>query len=562
MKQLKCMILAAMIMFSAGGFQAAGAGESPKGESLHVGVLSAPKSMNFLGATDVWSRKVLRLIHMPLYIRDPRDGAILPWLAERQPESDAKGLLVTVRLKEAQWDDGTPVSSDDLLYTWEVIRRFNVPGHVEHWQMVERVEAVDPRTIRFVLKEPSAAFFNETLLTPFLQKKGWEPLIRPLEGMENATARLIGLKPERVPSSGPFSIVSDPSHDLVLMKRNPYFFARGGLAAGMQLGPYVEWVVFHVYRSVGEALAALKNGEIDFYAGDVCEQSVAELKDEPDLQFFRTDRRGYDYLGFNLRRPPYSDRAFRQAVAALIEREDMIDKAFADDVVPARSVIPAHNAFWCDAQLQLPGDGLAGDDARLDFAKELLRKAGYTWEKDSLLLPAGGKMAPMELLTTPAGCRPDRFAAALLMKKWLARVGIPVTIRMLALQDLLKALSGGEFDAYLMGWTNLSDEPAYLNTFFHSREARLGGKNYSGFKNAEFDRLAESAQVEVDPLKRKEYVVALQRLLASELPYIPLYSKKKIDAVRVDRLTGWVPQPGGVGNLWSFLMVRPAKAEE
>jgi len=559
MKMLKCMILAAVVALWAGLLEPAEAGESPKGESLHVGVLSGPRSMNFLGATDVWSRKVLRLIHMPLYIRDPRDGSVLPWIAERKPESDPKGTIVTVRLKEAHWDDGTPVSSDDLLYTWEVIRRFNVPGHVEHWQMVERVEALDPRTIRFILKEPSAAFFNETLLTPFLQKKAWAPLIQPLEGTENAVRRLTGLKPDRVPSSGPFSIVNDPSHDFVLMKRNPHFFAQGECIAGMQVGPYVDWVVFHVYRNVGEALAALKNGEIDFYAGDVCEESVKELKNEPGLQFFRTDRRGYDYLGFNLRRPPYNDRAFRQAVAALIDREAMIDKAFAGDVAPARSVIPPHNAFWCDAQLQLPGDGLADDDARLDDARESLRKAGYTWEKNSLVLPTGDKMPPMELLTTPAGCRPDRFAAALLLKKWLARLGIPVTIRMLALQDLLKALSAGEFDVYLMGWTNLSDEPAYLNTFFHSREARLGGKNYPGFKNAEFDRLAESAQRQVDPLKRKEHVVEMQRLIAQELPYIPLYSKKKIDAVRIDRLMGWVPKPGGVGNLWSFLMLRPAK---
>jgi len=108
-----------------------------------------------------------------------------------------------------------------------------------------------------------------------------------------------------------------------------------------------------------------------------------------------------------------------------------------------------------------------------------------------------------------------------------------------------------------MGWANLSDDPDYLRTFFHSREARSGGKNYPRFRNAAFDDLAEKASLERDPARRKALVFEMQALIARELPYIPLYTGPKVEAARNDHFKGWIKMPGGIGNLWSFVHLRP-----
>jgi len=83
-----------------------------------------------------------------------------------------------------------------------------------------------------------------------------------------------------------------------------------------------------------------------------------------------------------------------------------------------------------------------------------------------------------------------------------------------------------------MGWSHLSEDPDYLKTFFHSREAHASGKNYPRFRNAAFDDLAEKASRETDPDRRKTLVFDMQALIAREIPCIPLFTGPRVEAAR------------------------------
>jgi ABC-type transport system substrate-binding protein len=74
----------------------------------------------------------------------------------------------------------------------------------------------------------------------------------------------------------------------------------------------------------------------------------------------------------------------------------------------------------------------------------------------------------------------------------------------------------------------------------------------SGYKNPEYDRIADESAETIDPKKRQALIWKMQEILARDVPYLPLYNPKLLEAVRVDKFKGWVPMLEGIGNTWSF----------
>ena len=112
---------------------------------------------------------------------------------------------------------------------------------------------------------------------------------------------------------------------------------------------------------------------------------------------------------------------------------------------------------------------------------------------------------------------------------------------------------------FIMGWRNLSIDPDYLRRFFHSSYDFPNMWNYTGYKNAEYDGMADLQAKTFDLKERRSIILRLQKMLMADLPYIPLYVPHLMEGVRTDRFVGWVKQLGGVGNIWSFSLLRPTK---
>ncbi len=527
-------------------------------DSIHIVIPNSPKSLNYFDATDAWSQKVLRFFHMPLYVRGPAKGKMLPWLAESLPIPGDRPNVVTIRLRAAKWDDDSPVTVEDLIFTVKIIQEFNVPGHMEKWQDVLKMEALDERTIRFTLKGPSPGFFKRALFAPFVQKKRWFRTALSARATDDPLGTLTAVTPQTVSSNGPFFLQTYTEPFFMVLKKNPHFFARGHEMDGISVGPYLNTIILDFNRDVQKSLNELAKGKVDFIWWDLPRGSVLKVERMPHVALYRTNRTGYDYLAFNLNRPPFNDRAFRRAVALLVDRKQMIRRILTGGGTPVYSVIPPQNKFWSNPRVADAGDGLTMEE-RADQATKILQKAGYSWVDTHLILPDGKKMKPMEILTTRGWHRPFRLKVALQIKKVLSKIGIPVSTRMQSFHQMIALLRKGDFDAFVMGWANLSEDPDYLKTFFHSREAGSGGKNYTRFRNAAFDDLVERASRETDPGRRKALVFDMQVLIARETPCIPLYTGPRVEAARNDHFKGWIEMPGGIGNLWSFVHLRPIK---
>lgn len=536
------------------GFCFGGAAGAETG-ALRIGVLNRPESLNYFGATDVYSRRVLSLLHMPLYIRSPRGGKMVPWLAESQPLMEGPGEKATIRLRKARWDDGSMVTAHDLAFTVKVIQDFKVPGQIEKWEIVKDVEVVDDQTIRFILREASPTFISRTLQTGFVQKTDWEPIIRALKEEKAPLERLLGYRPVRVVGNGPFSMTRAGTTYIQVLKANRSFFASGMDIDGLEVGPYVDALFLILYPDDEEATAALTAGDIDFIWGDVPVHHTPALRHNANITLYRNVRSGYDWIGFNLNRAPFSDRAFRSAISFLVERGQIVRHVLKDEGEPVLSVIPPGNIFWRNPRIQTLGHDL-GHEKRLAEARDALARAEYAWSDGALVLPDGNKMARADLLIANAGNRPDRLKTARIIQKWLGALGVSIRMHMEPMDHAMDRLRGNDFDMVLMGWASLPDDPDYLRTFFHSREAEPFGRNTTRFRNTRFDDLAQRAYGEVDPDERRRLVFEMQELIAQELPCIPLYAMTRIEAVRSDAAKGWIGSPAGIGNLWSFLNVR------
>ncbi len=78
----------------------------------------------------------------------------------------------------------------------------------------------------------------------------------------------------------------------------------------------------------------------------------------------------------------------------------------------------------------------------------------------------------------------------------------------------------------------------------------------SGYRNPEFDRIADASTVEMDHEKRVKLIRDMQKMILEDIPYLPIYNPNLIEAARTDRFTGWIGMLEGIGNIWSYCQIR------
>ncbi len=543
--------------------------ENHRPKALKIGLAEEPRTLNIWLASDANSRKVLSLIYQPLYVHDPETLDLVPWLAESMPVYDAQALSYTVALREAQWSDGTPFSSRDVAFTGRLIQSFKVPRYASNWSFIKRIETPDSRTVIFFLEQPMAAFLSSTLATPIVQEKEWSGISEKAKTTEKPLATLINRRMQHPVGTGPFTLEQWRQGAFLHLKKNPLFFGSGKTINGRTLGPFVEDLVYTVYGTSDVAILALKKGDIDMFWWPIQPGYMSDLNRQKKIRLFTNEKSALYFMGFNLRKPPFSDAALRRAVAYTIDKEFIVSRILQGQGTKMFSVVPAENRFWCCSNLPRYGDGMSRED-RLKAAYQVLVDAGYSWAVPpvdaagnlqparEIRLPGGQPMGRFTILTPPADYDPHRATSGLMIQEWLRELGMPAYARPMSFSAMLDQIKGHhDFDAFILGYGRLRLDPDYVRNLFHSDNDTSRGWNMSGYHNSTFDQLADRSTFEMDPFKRQELVIEMQRLIARDLPYIPLYKPSVVEAVRTDRFEGWVDMLEGIGNIWSMCQVKP-----
>ncbi|WP_459917660.1 ABC transporter substrate-binding protein [Desulfocicer niacini] len=539
---------------------------------LTIGLPEEPRTLNVWLASDSNSWKILSQIYQAMYVRDPDNLELIPWLAKDMPVLETQTMSYLVKLKKAKWSDGTDFTAHDVAFTAGVFLDFKVPRYYSKWKAIDKIEVVDDHTVRFYLKEPSAIVLSRVFTAPMVSRAQWQTVAdaalktqKPLRTLQNHTV-------ENPLGTGPFMLSTYRKGTFVHMKKNPWFFGTGTTIAHRRLGPWVDGVIYKMYGTSDVAILALQKGEIDMYWWGIEPGYVEDLKKSPDIELFHNAKSALYFMGFNLRKPPFDDKVLRRAIATLIDKDFIVTRLLQNYGVAMHSVVPPGNLFWHNPDVRRYSKGM-NHTQRIQKACELLQQAGYTWqispvdeagnprEPSNICLPNGEPMEKITILTPPADYDPKRAFAGMMIQEWLREIGIPAFAKPMAFSALLDKVKGKhDFDAFVLGYGKLNLDPDYVRTFFYSKNDKPRGWNMSGYKNPVFDTLADAQRLEMDKDKRRALLLEMQQILLDDLPYIPLYNPDMLEVSSRKRFDGWVESLEGIGNLWSLCMVKPVTA--
>jgi peptide/nickel transport system substrate-binding protein len=323
----------------------------------------------------------------------------------------------------------------------------------------------------------------------------------------------------------------------IVLERNEQY--HGGPA------PYIETLVYNIYSTLESAVTALTQGKLDYLAG-IPDLALAELEKTvaKNYNFVSHPDLSYDYLGFNFREDafgrsslnPLRDPLVRQAIAAAIHRQDLVDQVLGGRGQVVHSPVP--RGSWALAE-EAYIDLHSFNPAR---AQALLEQAGWTLDQEGYRAKNGQRL---ELTITLNGDSPRQVKLAQMIKNNLRSVGLDIGLIKVAWEDLLYFyVYPGNYHLVLFGWSLGADPDAY--SIFHSSQA-AGGLNFGAYANETVDALS---------VLGRNTLESLQAELSLDLPYTFLFSRDLTSVVRMD-VRGIVSSPLGLIALESWYIKNP-----
>ncbi len=211
---------------------------------------------------------------------------------------------------------------------------------------------------------------------------------------------------------------------------------------------------------------------------------------------------------FNTTRKPLDDVRVRQAISYAIDRQEIINTVLLGEGVPTGPMPPGETE-WA---IPVTPENFPTYVYSPDKARQLLKEAGAEGVK------IGIEAAP--------AYAPDIPTAEVLQAQ-LKKVGIELTVQQMEWAAVLKAQQTGDFDLNLTFNTNRPDPDTYLSVA-HSKF----GQNWGKYNNPKMDELLEKGRTTTDLAERKKIYADVQRLFATELPFLFLYVIKNYEPAR------------------------------
>lgn len=319
------------------------------------------------GAGDSWMTELI----WDRIMRVGADGLPQPWAAESVTWNDA-GTKATIVVRDGMtFHDGMPVRVEDMIFSLESAKRDGVaPMYKPFADPIIALEKIDDRTFTLELAQPNAAFETSTLSKlNIIPEHIWAPLLDALGEGESAEAVL---EDSRV-GSGPFRFDRWNQSEVVLSAVPDHFAA-----------PKVERLIMRVVLNVEASLGMLRSGEINFltdYTGDPQLLLDAAAADS-DIEVVDVTDIGFQFLGFNCRRAPFNDPAFRRALSFAVNRRLIAGAAYNGFGRPANSHVSPALPFWYNPATEEIPTGM-------DVVTAMLQDAGYSIVDGQLHYPAG-----------------------------------------------------------------------------------------------------------------------------------------------------------------------------
>lgn len=464
--------------------------------TVTVGLDADPPNLDPVFSSALVDRQVLNQIYDKLLDID-QDLKIVPMLATSWSVGN-NGTVYTFKLRQGvKFHDGTDFDAEAVKFNLD--RALTAEGSRRKGELapVKEVQVVDKYTVRVVLKDAFSPF-----LYVLTDRAGM--MVSP------AAAKRYGQDLANNPvGTGPFRFVERKRQDRIVLQRNEGYWKRGY--------PKIDELIYRPFPDDDVRLANLLSGAVTVIT-PVAPKDLARVRGDANLNLFAFPSLGFQGVWLNVTRPPFNNKALRQAFAATVDRETIDRVVFLGTATPANGPFPPGSPAY-DPSIPIP-------KRDINLARKKLQEAGF----------ASG--FSFTLLTTPG---PVLTQLAQVYQAMAAEAGIRIQIQQVEFGTLLDRTDKKDYEAALLGWSGRPDPDGNIYDFM-----RCGGPlNNAGYCNPKVDALLNRARAtRVMEVRRSLYSEAL-RIIHEDVPYVYVYHPQVLIGAS-KRLSGLPLIPDGI----------------
>lgn len=495
------------------------AAPAAQAQSLRVATAFDPQTMDPQAVALLYHTRVAFQLYESLVTRD-ENFKLEPGLALSWQMTGPTTWRFKLR-PNVVFHDGSPFTADDAVFSLE---RALAPPSQRAFQLkgVTGVKKIDALTIEVQLEQPDAVLPEKTQFIAMMSKAWSEK--HGVQKAQDFNAKQETFAVRNANGTGPFKLKRYEPDVRTVLERHAGWWGWGDSKRHGNL----QEVTYTTIKSDATRLAALASGEVDMVL-DPPFQDIERLKRDSRIALLQIADIGQQYFTFDQARDelegsdvkgrnPFKDLRVRKAVYHALNIDLILQKVLRGQGVPT-------GAF-----LSTRVDGSPAElDRRLPYdpakARALLAEAGYP----------NGFAVTLDCVNIAWREGVCQAAAAM-----LTQVGIRTKLRSSPTNQFFPKLTQGTGSFVEFGWTPTTDAWASLNALFRSYDkGGLGTFNAGRYSNPKLDALIDAMRVEPDLTRRRAMVAVVLRMLAEELPYVPLYRRtltwamtKKVSAVQ------------------------------
>lgn len=527
-------------------------------DTLNIRIDAAANVLNPYITTSAYPRYVSSQVFQTLGALDPESFELKPLICKAIPKARTitdgpyKGSLAYdfEILPEAAWDNGTPVTGYDLVFTYKIqlhplLPLHNFSGYIEDIRNIE-VDPANPKKFTVYFSKYYILAVETLCQTPIFPAYHYDPQNRltdiPLTDMldpekaKNLAETNENLKkfaeefqqakyttdPSGISGSGPYRPESIGNEQTVLVRKTNWW---GDKLKGTNplLAAYPAKIVYKVQKDEGILENMLRTGDLDVVLTMSPTRFLALQKDSFLAANYDFETRlsfQYNRWLFNLRNPKLADVKVRQALAHLVDYDyllNTVQQGMGERLVSPINPIKPYYA-----------KNIQPYQYNVQKARELLAEAGWTdTDNDGIVdKMINGRRTPLTIETIATTASPVTKQLAESIEQSARAGGVNIKIIPLDIQQLTEETKAGRFESALFG---LGQYPGWNDFYqnYHSQSLSPAGDNRGAFANPEMDRLIEEIRSNPDEQKRTELYLQAQQILHDQVPEVFLYAPKQ-----------------------------------
>ncbi len=512
-----CVAAAALLATGASACSSHSAGTSDGGTLTIQGDVGNPtlvENFNPLSGAELGGT---RLIYAPLETVSTVNGSYTPFLATGYKFTNPTTLVYTIR-PGVKWSDGTPFTSADVVFTFDLLKKYPALDTNGIWSQISGVSA-SGNNVSLTFKAPDVPFAATIAQTPIVPKHIWSTIPNP--------ATFTNTHPV---GTGPFKLGSFAPTQYTLTK-NPLYWGASKIAPSSVVFPAQA-------TSQSTNQLEVSSGQFDWAYQYLPDIKATYVNRDPATNHYWFPPGGTIGLYLNLTQAPYNNVDFRQGISLALNRATIAKKAV-NGYMPAAStsgIILPNEQHWLDPNL--PNQGVVSQN--IPAAMAAFAKAGYHLSGGKL---TGPNDAQASMTITLPNSFTDWAGAGTEISNELGKVGIKVSLDEPQYAQYSQTTQAGTFNAAIGGFGGTgvpyNDYNLALSSSYAAPVHTPTVNNFERYSNAGVNDALAALAATTSPSAQQQATDRLETMMYQNVPVVLLYYGGSWGVFSTKHFTGW-----------------------